>query len=224
MDRPIYLKIKDQIYSEIQSKTSNEAIESERDLAKRLQASRMTVRKALDELVEEGYIYREKNKGTFVSDKSLWKTNTGVLSQIDEDLDYRLINFDVKYTVESTILENLNLNPKKPYSVIRAVRQVLRKQNPQKIEEFYILRNYIDERNINKFEKLLDLNSYLDNSIMKQKFHPMTVPIKYASALKLKIDQPIIMIEGIIINKNGIPFIYYRSYNHPEEQKIEITI
>lgn len=224
MDRPIYLKIKDQIYSEIQNKASNEAIESERDLAKRLQASRMTVRKALDELVEEGYIYREKNKGTFVADKSLWKTNTGILSQNDEDLDYRLINFDVKYTVESAILENLNLSTTKPYSVIRAVRLVLRKQKPQKIEEFYILRNYIDEKNINKFDKLLDLNSYLDNSTMKQKFHPMTVPIKYATTLKLRINQPIIMVEGIIINKNGIPFIYYRSYNHPEEQKIEITI
>ena len=42
---------------------------------------------------------------------------------------------------------------------------------------------------------------------MKQKFHPMTVPIKYAATLKLSIDQPIIMIEGLIINKNGIPFI-----------------
>lgn len=224
MERPIYLKIKDQIYSEIKNKPSNEAIASERDLAKRLKASRMTVRKALDELVEEGYLYREKNKGTFVADKALWKTNTVVYDQEDDKIDYRLINFDVKFTVGSDILENLNLDKNSPNSVIRAVRLVLKNKQPQKVEEFYLLRNYINEKNINKFDQLLDLNSYLSDSIMKQKFHPMIVPLKYASSLKLSLDQPIIMVEGIIVNKNGVPYIYYKSYNHPNEQKIEITV
>ncbi len=224
MGRPIYLKIKDQIFEEIKLKSSNQAIESERDLAKRLNASRMTVRKSLDELVEEGYLYREKNKGTFVADKSLWKTNTVVFDQVDDVIDYQLINFDVKYTVKDNILINLNLSENEPASVIRAIRLVLKNKKPQKIEEFYLLRNHIDESIINKFDKLLDLNKYLEDSTMKQKFHAMIVPPKYASILRLKLDQPIIMIEGNIINKNGIPFIHYRSYNHPKEQKIEITI
>ncbi len=224
MEKPIYLQIKAQIQHEIQDKSSNEAIESERVLAKRLMASRMTVRRALDELVEEGFLYREKNKGTFVSDKSLWKKNTTVSNLDNDNLEYRLINFDVKYSIKDQILEKLNLDTREPYSIIRAIRVVYLNKNPQKIEEFYMLRNYIDEKNINKFDKLLDLNSYLQTGTMTQTFVPTIVPIKYATTLKLPLGEPIIMIEGIIRNRSGKPFIFYRSYNHPKEKVIEITI
>ena len=223
MNTPIYLQIKAQIHAEIQHKNSNEAIESERTLSKRLSASRMTVRKALDELVEEGYLYREKNKGTFVSDKSLWKKNN-LVSNEEDKLEYRLINFDVKYTIKDDILKKLELSLREPFSIIRAIRVAYKNKKPEKIEEFYILRNYIDERNLNKFEKLLDLNKYLEDSTMTQKFIPTLVPVKYASTLKLPIGQPIIKIEGIVRNKSGTPYIYYKAYNHPEEKVIEITL
>lgn len=44
-------------------------IDSETTLCERLNVSRMTVRKALDELVSEGIIYKEKGRGTFVARK-----------------------------------------------------------------------------------------------------------------------------------------------------------
>ena len=59
MATPIYRKIKDLIMQEIEDKTANSPIDSERDMAVRFDASRMTVRKAIDELVEEGFLYRK---------------------------------------------------------------------------------------------------------------------------------------------------------------------
>lgn len=223
MDTPIYLQIKAQILAEIQHKSSNEVIESERALSKRLKVSRMTVRKALDELVEEGLLYREKNKGTFVSDQSLWKKNTLVSHKEDDDVEYRLINFDVKYTIKEDVFKKLELSVREPLSIIRAVRVAIRNKKPGKIEEFYILRNYVDEKNLNKFDILLDLKSYLQDSTMTQQFIPTIVPVQYASTLRLAIDKPIIMVEGVVRNKSGTPYIYYKSYNHPEENVIEIT-
>lgn len=224
MKTPIYIQIKKKIQEEIKDKNSNDAIESERDLSKRLNASRMTVRKAIDELVEEGFLYRKKNKGTFVSDKSLWKKNTSVTNSEDEKLEYRLINFDVKYSIRDDVLKPLNLNDTDSFSIIRAIRVVLKDKRPQNIEEFYIIRSFIEEKNINKFDKLLDLNSYLKNSTMTQKFVPIRVPTKYAHNLKLNLDTPIIMIEGIVRTKSGVPYIYYKSYNNPKEKVIEITV
>lgn len=71
MATPIYRKIKDLIMQEIEDKAANSPIDSERDMAVRFDASRMTVRKAIDELVDEGFLYRDKNKGTFVADRKL---------------------------------------------------------------------------------------------------------------------------------------------------------
>lgn len=44
-------------------------IDSENTISQKLNISRMTVRKAIDELVSKGVLYREKGRGTFVSIK-----------------------------------------------------------------------------------------------------------------------------------------------------------
>lgn len=224
MQTPKYLQLKELIYKEIQDISSNNAIDSERVLSKRLGASRMTVRKALDELVEEGFLYREKNKGTFVSDKSLWKKNTTFISKESGELEYKLLNFDVKFAMIDEVLINLEITDNEASQIIRAVRVVLRNNKPLKIEEFYLRRNFIEEKYINRFDKLLDLDRYLKNNTMTQKFVPIIVPLMYAATLNLRIDEPIIMVEGLVRTKSGIPFIYYKSYNNPKERSIEITV
>ncbi len=224
MRKPIYLQIKDIIKDEIEDKESNEAIESERALSHRLKASRMTVRKALDELVEEGYLYREKNRGTFVSNKTFIKKNTIDPTIEVNDIEYRLINFDVKYSVQEEVLNKLNLELKEDHSMIRAVRIAYKNKKPEKIEEYYMIRSHINEKYINRFDKLLDLNSYLVDGSINQSFIPMIVPVQYAAILQLPIDAPIIKIEGIVRNKSGVPFIYYCAYNNPKVKKIEITL
>ncbi|MDN6730133.1 MAG: GntR family transcriptional regulator [Alkalibacterium sp.] len=224
MKVPKYVQIKNTIFSEIQTKEYNDSIESERDLSKRLNASRMTVRKAIDELVKEGFLYREKNKGTFISDKSLWKKNTLVDDPTSENLEYRIVNFDVKYSSSDHVLDQLKLDKTDSSIIIRAIRLVLKDNRPQNIEEFHIIRSFIDEKDINKFDKLLDLKAYLENSTMTQRFIPTILDPKYAAALKLPIGTPIIMIEGTVKTNNGTPYIYYKSYNNPKEKIIEMTI
>ena len=54
MSLPIYKKIKNKMIEEIASLRVNDAIPGERVLAETYGASRMTVRKGLDELVDEG--------------------------------------------------------------------------------------------------------------------------------------------------------------------------
>lgn len=224
MSKPIYLQIKEIIKSEIDDKQSNEVIESERALSNRLKASRMTVRKALDELVEEGYLYRERNRGTFVSNKTFRKINTADPTIDVDNIDHRLINFDVKYSVSEEILDRLELSLNNDHSMIRAVRIAYKNKRPEKIEEFFIIRSFISEKIINKFDKLLDLNYYLEEGSMNQSLIPMIVPPQYAAILQLAIDTPIIKIEGIVRTKSGEPFIYYCAYNNPKVKKITMTL
>jgi GntR family transcriptional regulator len=46
-------------------------IPSERELVSTLNVSRVTARKAIDQLIEEGFLYREHNVGTFVAKPSM---------------------------------------------------------------------------------------------------------------------------------------------------------
>ncbi|MDN6195545.1 MAG: GntR family transcriptional regulator [Atopostipes suicloacalis] len=224
MKKPIYLQIKEKIEKEVQYMESNEPIESERQLSKRFGASRMTIRKAIDALVEDGILYREEKKGTFVADKSLRKENTTLINQPDGKVDYRLVNYDIKSHVEEEILKKLKIDPNDTYSIIRAIRIVFEDKEPQRVEEFYICRSYVDEKDVNNFDKIMNLNYYLKDNTIKQKFIPMIIPPKYATLLGLSFDQAIIIIEGIVKSKSAKPIIYYQSYNNPEVRTLEMTL
>lgn len=65
---PKYYVLKKELLRRIESGEYEEGalIESERELMETYQFSRITVRKAIDELVNEGYLYRIQGKGTYV--------------------------------------------------------------------------------------------------------------------------------------------------------------
>ena len=65
---PVYKKLKETIIKEIKNGTlkENDAILSERLLTEKFGISRISVRKAISEMIEENYIYTVPGKGTFV--------------------------------------------------------------------------------------------------------------------------------------------------------------
>lgn len=65
---PKYYIIKNKIIDMINSEEFSEdgIIPSERELMSRFNVSRITVKRAIDELVNEGYLYRIQGKGTFI--------------------------------------------------------------------------------------------------------------------------------------------------------------
>ncbi len=79
------------IYSDIKEKiikgdyVSGDRIVSERELATQFGVSRMTVRQAIEILVEEGYLYKHKGKGSIVTDHKIQKNNAG-LTSFTEDM------------------------------------------------------------------------------------------------------------------------------------------
>ena len=70
---PLYLQIAQDIKGKIDRKemTANSRIPTEAELSKAYQVSRITIRKALEILVDEEILVRRQRIGTFVSDKKL---------------------------------------------------------------------------------------------------------------------------------------------------------
>lgn len=67
---PLYEQIQNTILNEIRSGTYEPGtqVPSELEIAGHYEVSRMTARKALDNLVSKGFLYRRKGKGTYVSE------------------------------------------------------------------------------------------------------------------------------------------------------------
>jgi len=66
---PLYHQVKEYLKGQIASGvyTPDQMIPSERELAEEFEINRLTVRQAINELVNEGLLYRQRGVGTFVS-------------------------------------------------------------------------------------------------------------------------------------------------------------
>ena len=223
MEKPKYLQIKDIIKKEyILNKTPDTAIPSEREISTIYDASRMTVRRAIEELVEEGYLYREKNVGTFVSAFRERRKNSPVM--LDEahkaTTKYKILYFNTYYDVKGLeeIIENLDISQGEV--TLRVVRQVLEEETVLCIEDIYIRRKEIPSDDFSDINKYLNFEKYIDEGTIDEVFIPTIVPTQYARLLNIKLNTPIIRIDNLISKKNGVPFIFVQSYYNPDKKKI----
>lgn len=75
---PVYLQLKEMLQNQIEQGVyrTHQKLPSERDLCEHYNLSRMTARRALKELIDEGLAYTRVGKGTFVSFKLNSSTTT----------------------------------------------------------------------------------------------------------------------------------------------------
>jgi GntR family transcriptional regulator len=87
---PLYYQIEEAIKQKIDKGEwiSGTMISSEREFAENYEVSRMTVRQAITNLVNDGYLTRRKGKGTFVSGKKIEQKLLG-LTSFTEDMKSR---------------------------------------------------------------------------------------------------------------------------------------
>lgn len=222
MSLPLYKKIKNIMFEEISELSVNDPIPSERVLAELYEASRMTVRKALDELVEEGYLYRDAKRGTFVADRESLRKNTLIETMVRGDLEYRVLYFDVRASSSFSVHKALHIRPTD--QVVRMTRLVSDESGPFAIEEIYVERRAMSDEEVNNMTKWQSFNRFMTrDNVVTQRFVPSTVPVQYARLLKMKIDSPILVVENFISNKMGERLVYTKIYHNPAAGHIEIT-
>ena len=104
---PVYYQLKEEIKEKISQGvwTKGECIDSERELSENYGVSRMTVRQALGELVQEGILIREKGRGTFVCEKKVKQQDMMSFSEIvknaGKELETVILEFKIIDTLES---------------------------------------------------------------------------------------------------------------------------
>lgn len=205
---------------EIETLNIHDAISSERDLAEKYDASRMTVRKALDALVEEGYLYRDAKRGTFVADRRNLRKNT--LISYMESSQHRLLYFNVRPTRNPKVQKELSITERD--HVVKMTRLYVNEDGPTILEELYIQRNKLKEEDIGQMTRWHSFNKFLkDDNVLTQRFSAAIVPVEYAKLLNLSIGEPVIIIENTISDKTGERLLFTRVFHNQLSGNIEIT-
>lgn len=224
MQIPIYQVIENDIKKKINQKelVSGDLIPSENQLKDIYNVSRMTVRQALNNLVNDGYLYKHKGKGTFVSNRKIEKNIHGVRGFTEEmESIGRTVRSEVKTFDE--IVPNKDIQEKlfleKDELVYHITRVRYGDDIPVLHEELYIPKNLFKDLTTDdlqeSFYKYVEGNMKLKISHCIQSIEAKTGSKLVNDALMITKTQPVLSIVRNTFLNNGRPFEYvistYRS-------------
>ncbi len=229
MTKPKYKKLEDEIYKKIVNYEPNQIIPSERELCELYDASRMTVRKAVDNLVAKGYLYKIKTKGTFVSQqkfRKLYNNLTGFTQEVEDaggTVRSVIISFE---EIPATDVISKKLKIPENELVYKLVRLRCKDDIPFILDESYFPKNlvHLDEEIIKGSIYAYvenELNLKIVNSI--QELSAVNVPNKYIDIMGIDELEPIIEVEALTFLSDNIPLEYSFSYKNSKFYKIFVN-
>jgi GntR family transcriptional regulator len=198
-----------------------EMIPPESELGDQYQVSRMTIRQVLDMLVNEGRIYRERGRGTFISHLTMEQAMVQIIS-FTEDMQRRGFNPGTKVLsaelmkADKELASKLDINQGEELARIKRLR--LADGEPMSIEESYLVHSYCPgilghDFARNSLRITLDQGYGIKLTHAKQVIKAMMPMPDLINILKLEKNIALLYIERTSYSQYNIPAEFLRLYN-----------
>ena len=190
---------------------------SENELCSQFQTSRMTIRQALNDLVNEGYIIRRQGKGSIVKTqiRRLGLLNFKGFSEVVEGAKTVLIHEPKQRKWANPFFFKLT-EKEEELGCITLERLRLKETEPLMLEHTFIpanLSRLVTEKLIEgSLFKSLKLWYDLEMISLEQSIRAIEAPMVIANTLQIKKGKPIIYIERKYITNQDNVFIYSALY------------
>lgn len=224
-----YEQVKKTLLSMIRTMNPHDRLPSENQLIEMTGFSRPTVKKALQDLVIDGTIYRKPKSGSYVADKRLRKPLTKLTGFTEEVL----LSGDIPSTellsckvvpAEERIAEILALAPGD--LVYNMVRLRLKNGDPIIVENSFICAFAVEGITPKDMEQ--SLYDYIERkngfSITSSKQYITSVIADELTChfLQLSFGSPVIKVEETSYLQDGRPFEYSIDYRNPSKYVLEV--
>jgi len=229
MKQPVYLRVKKLVEQEIEELHPNTIIESERDLAIKYDVSRMTARKALEELIMEGKLYRKDKVGTFVADHKLHEPVAELVGFTSEIASKgmkphtKVVNYNV-IKADQKLANQLEIKiGDKVHSLLRLR---LADERPMTLEQTYIPVSIISE--IPQEVIHSSLYAFIDEELKikiasgKQKVSAIKASERVSNLLEVSLNDPLLFLELTSFLINGQVFEFVETYANPQNYNVVI--
>jgi GntR family transcriptional regulator len=195
-------------------------ISPESELAERYQVSSITIRQALDMLEQEGHIYRQRGRGTFVAHPTLEQTSTRIVS-FTEDMHQRgcrpgtvVISSQI-IPAPPDIAEKLMIEPGEELARVERLR--LADDEPMSIEESHLVNRccpgLLQHDFAAKSMRLMLQQEYGIRLIRaKQTIRAIQAPARLAHLLSIETGSALLFIERVSYSQQDTPVEFLRTY------------
>ncbi|MEH7352392.1 GntR family transcriptional regulator [Neobacillus drentensis] len=219
---PLYHQLMERLKDSIEKGnwTPGDKIPSENQLMDQFSVSRNTAKKAIEELVQDGILYRIQGKGTFVAKPKLQQSLMGFYSFSKVLKEKGMNPKDIILKIEeakptSKIREALQLGEDE--NVIEMKRLRCANNEPYILESSFIPKNLIS--NMEQLKKvgeisLYDLFTQEYNIVVtraKEAFEPVLIRSEESEYLQTEEGLPALLLERTAYDVNGVPVEFCRS-------------
>ena len=211
INKESYIPYYVQIYNELKDKIDsmmykpNQIMPSENELAAEFKVTRVTVRNAIKKLKDEGRIYTEKGRGSYVNmPKIIQKLHKiyslgGVFSEEGYKLDRVIYDVYTEFASE-TIKENLKLEANDQVIVIKVIRKL--GKVPVVLQTSYLSLKIIPGFLISELDNIsiyAILEEKYNIKLIKAKEYidPIVADSYYAKLLEVELNTPLFLTERI---------------------------
>jgi len=227
---PLYLQAEAMLKELIEGVkySPGDKIPSERELSEMLGISRMTARRAVENLIKHGLLERRSTQGTFVRQPEVMRMVgrefslglTQMLETTGAIASSRLLNFEI-IPANQKISEKLDLRLGENIATLRRLRMV--DSTPFCIETSYLPEKLVtglcaEDFRYEKSSLYTILreryNIYVTHSDETLKISYAT--IDEASHLEVKPGSPILLMRSVVLDDQGRHIEYVKSVNHPD--------
>lgn len=228
---PVYFQIKNYILEKVRAEEwpKDNAIPSERELGEQAKVSRMTVRQAINELVNEGVLYRLKGKGTFIARAKIEQRNIMSFSDMVKSKGITPVTEILAF--ESQLLcpqvaQEIELDENTRFYRIKRLRKA--DEVPIGIEEVFIPEEYCGQ-----LEKY-DMTGSLYKVLLEEyhyKIERVNLNIEAVMAneeerelLQMSKSMPLLKASGNSITNTGMSLFYEISYYRSDKLSYKVSI
>ncbi|WP_078554451.1 GntR family transcriptional regulator [Bacillus alkalicellulosilyticus] len=224
---PIYYQLEELLRNKIDSGQLKEGdvIPSERTLSEDYAISRMTIRQAITNLVNEGLLVREKGRGTFVASKKIEQPLLK-LTSFSEDMKMRGLVPETKiidFTEgELTLAETRELKIE-PHSIgYRVSRLRLADHSPMAYEVLTLPKSIFEGLtketiNLSFYDYVEGLGYTIDGA--KQTLEPSLAYNLESELLQIQKGSPVLLLKRVSYLEDGRPFEFVKSIYRGDRYK-----
>lgn len=232
---PIYYQIEEEIQSMIESGIlkSGDLLPSEREIAEKYNISRMTVRQAINNLVNKGLIYRKRGKGSFITGKKLEHDLSGLTSFTEDMAQHgkkpsNLIISIKTITDDAFISSKLKTDIKDEIYKFKRLRKA--DDEPIALETVFTPKKLVGT--LNHSDILVSFYQFLEKKLnMKIDYGKQTIEASLANQeeikyLNIKKGDPILLMRRIsfLKDKKNTPIEYVKSAYRADKYKFNMKI
>lgn len=239
-NKSLYMQIKDSIKEQIRKGDlkAGDRVPSERELCQMFGVSRITVRQAINEAVQEGLLYTIQGKGTFIVDTNGQKINQGLvkITSFSETMQNRGINAKTKLLSHSVQQADFGLSKILNIDITNEVLSLytlgMGNEQIMVLYESYFelsLGKKILESALNMVEKEAPFSStdlYTRTGIrpshVDQTFEAVTADEEMAALMNIQRGHPLFLISSIIYDGDSNPLEYRKSFYRADKYKFHI--